>query len=176
MNLTVRRALPEDAQAIAAIGRRSFTWAFGVLYREEVLARYLEATYSVGKIARSLAKPGNVYVVAEAEGRVQGFLKLKVGGADASWQVQKLYVDPDLIQGGIGRRLMQAGEDWMRQEGAASSWLVVYRGNDRAIRFYRALGYEEAGAESHDFEDIRIEFKRMAKSYGGSATAPRQRA
>lgn len=171
MNLIVRRAISEDAETIATIGRKSFTWAFGALYREDVLARYLEATYSVDKIARSLTKPGNVYFVAEAGGRVQGFLKLKEGGA-AAWQVQKLYVDPDLIQGGIGRRLMQAGEDWMRRQGAASSWLVVYRRNDRAIRFYGGLDYQEAGTEYHDFEDIRIEFKRMAKSYGESVTIP----
>lgn len=175
MNLIVRRAIPEDAETIATIGWKSFTWAFGALYREEVLARYLEATYSIDKIAGSLTKPGNVYFVAEAGGCVQGFLKLKEGGA-AAWQVQKLYVDPDLIQSGIGRRLMQAGEDWMRRQGAASSWLVVYRGNDRAIRFYGALGYEEAGSESHDFEDIRIEFKRMAKPYGESAKTPDKRA
>ncbi|WP_243316170.1 GNAT family N-acetyltransferase [Geothrix paludis] len=164
MNTTVRGAIAGDAEAIAALGRESFSWAFGALFREDVLARYLDGTYSAEKIAGSLAKAANLYFVAEAEGRLQGFLKLKAGGPEA-WQVQKLYVDPDLIQSGIGQRLMQAGEAAMRARNAPSAWLVVYKGNDRAIRFYRGLGYAETGVEFHDFEDIRIEFRRMSKAY-----------
>ncbi|WP_243383123.1 GNAT family N-acetyltransferase [Geothrix alkalitolerans] len=163
MNTTVRSAVAGDAEAIAALGRKSFSWAFGALFRDDVLARYLDGTYSAGKIAGSLTKVANLYFVAEAEGCLQGFLKLKTGGTEA-WQVQKLYVDPDLIQSGIGQRLMQAGEAAMRTRNAPSAWLVVYKGNARAIRFYRGLGYAETGVESHDFEDIRIEFRRMSKA------------
>lgn len=168
MNTTVRGAVAGDAETIASLGRKSFSWAFGALFREDVLARYLDGTYSAGKIAGSLAKAANLYFVAEAEGRLQGFLKLKAGGTEA-WLVQKLYVDPDLIQGGIGQRLMQAGEAAMRARNAPSAWLVVYKSNDRAIRFYRGLGYAETGVEFHDFEDIRIEFRRMSKAYAPSA-------
>ena len=164
MNTMVRGAVAGDAETISALGRKSFSWAFGALFREDVLARYLDGTYSARKIAGSLAKPANLYFVAEAEGRLQGFLKLKVGGVGA-WQVQKLYVDPDLIQSGIGQCLMQAGEAVMMAREAASAWLVVYKGNDRAIRFYRGLGYADTGVEFHDFEDIRIEFRRMSKAY-----------
>lgn len=171
MNTTVRAAVPGDAEAITSLGRKSFSWAFGALFREDVLARYLDGTYSTRKIAGSLAKAVNLYFVAEAEGRLQGFLKLKAGGAEA-WQVQKLYVDPDLIQGGIGRRLMQAGEDAMNSQEAPSAWLVVYKGNDRAIRFYRGLGYVETGVEFHDFEDIHIEFRRMSKAYTPPTSTP----
>lgn len=164
-NIRVREARPGDAEAIADIGRRSFTWAFGHLYQADGLARYLEATYAVGKIAGSLAKPANLYLVAEAEGAVRGFLKLKVAAPGASWQVQKLYVDPDLIQRGLGGRLMEAGEARMIEGGAGSAWLVVYVGNARAIRFYADLGFEVAGPEFHDFETLRVEFKRMVKGY-----------
>ncbi len=164
MNLIVRPAVPGDAEAIAALGRKSFTWAFGSLFREDVLARYLDQTYAPGKIRGSLGKAANVYFAAEAEGRLEGFLKLKADGAEA-WQVQKLYVDPDRIQAGIGRGLMAAGEDLMRAQGAPAAWLVVYRGNDRALRFYRTLGYDVTGVEFHDFEDIRIEFRRMYRPF-----------
>lgn len=163
--IAVREARPGDAEAIASIGRRSFTWAFGHLYPEAVLARYLKATYAVQKIADSLAKATNVYLVAESDGQLQGFLKLKVAMGGMPWQVQKLYIDPDLIQRGFGGRLMQGGEDHMRKHGADSSWLVVYTGNDRAIRFYKDLGYEITGPEFHDFEGIRIEFRRMLKRF-----------
>jgi len=74
-------------------------------------------------------------------------------------------VDPDRIQGGIGRRLMEAGEGVMRVQGAPAVWLVVHQGNERAIPFYRALGCDVTGVAFHDFEDIRIEFRRMYKPF-----------
>jgi diamine N-acetyltransferase len=164
--MTVRPALPQDAAPIAALGRSSFTWAFGHLYRPEVLARYLDATYSEAKLAASLAKASNVYFVAEAEGVLLGFLKLKVDSPRAGgveWQTQKLYVDPALVQRGVGRALMAAGEALMRARGVEASWLVVYEGNARALRFYEDLGYREAGAQTHSFEELVVPFKVLAK-------------
>ncbi|MBP1773136.1 MAG: family N-acetyltransferase [Holophagaceae bacterium] len=170
MQAVIRPALPGDATAIASVGRESFTWAFGHLYEEGTLARYLEATYATAKIASSLEKPANTYFVAELDGRVRGFLKLKeacphpsVTGPGTPWQTQKLYVDPSLLRAGLGRRLMDAGEAWMRTRGAGSTWLVVYEGNDSAIRFYETLGFRQVGVEFHDFERLRVAFKLMEK-------------
>lgn len=171
MNAVIRSAVPEDAPAIASVGRASFTWAFGHLYQPAALDRYLDATYSTAKISHSLAKPTNAYFVAEVEGRVLGFLKLKedcphpaAPGSGTPWQTQKLYVDPGTLRSGLGRQLMQVGEAWMRVRGAGSTWLVVYKGNDPAIRFYETLGFRQVGVEFHDFEDLRVEFKLMAKT------------
>lgn len=164
MDIRVRPALSADAASIARVGRESFIWAFGHLYPQDVLDRYLENTYAAGKIASSLAKPGNVYFVAEGEGAVRGFLKLKAG-PEGVWQTQKLYVDPGAIQGGIGKRLMLAGLELMRDRGAVSTWLEVYKENGRALRFYGGLGFLEAGETEHDFETVHVEFKRMERRF-----------
>ena len=168
----VRRAHNQDVQAIAAIGRESFTWAFGHLYREEVLARYLEATYGEEKLASSLAKEANVYFVAEQDGRVAGFLKLKAGSprsgaAGVQWQTQKLYVQPGLVHGGVGRSLMAAGVALMKERGVASTWLAVYTGNERAKGFYRALGFRDVGSQTLDFEGMTVAFILMEKDLKG---------
>jgi len=167
---TVRLATLGDAARIAMVGRASFTWAFAHLFRPEVLSRYLEHTYSEQKIASSISKPQNTYFVAEPDGQVCAFLKLKRDNFHPTlagrpqWQVQKLYVEPTLIQRGLGKSLMVAGDALMRREGAACSWLEMYKGNMRALRFYSDLGYAEIGSTCHHFEDIRIDFKVLAKA------------
>lgn len=170
MSILIRPAQPEDAAGIASVGRASFTWAFGHLYQPDNLARYIEATYSTAKIAHSLTKPANHYFVAEKAGRVVGFLKLKENCPHSSlkhpgtpWQTQKLYVDPTELRTGTGRQLMGAGEERLRLRGAGSTWLVVYKGNAPAIRFYETLGFQTVGVEFHDFEELRVEFKLMEK-------------
>lgn len=96
--MSVRSAKRGDEEAITHIGRESFTWAFGHLFPADVLTRYLDATYSAGKILSSISNPNNVYFVSEAEDRVVGFLKLKRSCRhflirdSRQLQVQKIYV------------------------------------------------------------------------------------
>ena len=59
-------------------------------------------------------------------------------------EVQKLMVGAALRGQGIGRQLMEAMHDAARQRGR-SLLLLNTRLGDRAERFYRGLGYREAG-------------------------------
>lgn len=72
--MKIRRGIAGDEKAISRVGRLSFSGAFGHLFPAEVLARYLDETYSEPKIASSLSKTGSVYLVAEVEDSVVGFL------------------------------------------------------------------------------------------------------
>ncbi len=177
MSIVIRTASAADAPVIAAVGARSFTWAFGHLFTPEVLERYLAATYAEAKIRSSLARPENLFFVADANGSVDGFLKLKRGCAHPTlegrqWQLQKLYIDPDRIRSGLGLALMAAGEQAMRAEGTELAWLLVYTGNERAQAFYRRFDYRPAAGEVHDFEHIRVEFKLLVKRFGAEPTPP----
>jgi ribosomal protein S18 acetylase RimI-like enzyme len=177
MQAIVRPAAAADAPAIAAVGGRSFTWAFGHLFTPEVLGRYLAQTYSVAKIRSSQSKPEHLYYVAEAEGTILGFLKLKRNCPHPAltgrqWQLQKLYVEPDRTRHGIGLVLMAEGERAWGAEGAACTWLLVYAGNERAHAFYRRFGFLPAGSEVHDFEHIRVEFRLLVKRYTAGPALP----
>ena len=56
--------------------------------------------------------------------------------------VNYLGVDPDHQRHGYGTRMMQAAEEALRRVGAPKVNLQVRSGNDAAVAFYRALGYE----------------------------------
>lgn len=56
-----------------------------------------------------------------------------------------LAVKPALRRRGLGRRMMQAAESWLRERGAVKLNLMVRDGNPEAIGFYQQLGYEDAG-------------------------------
>lgn len=45
---------------------------------------------------------------------------------------------------GIGRALMNAGEDWLRDRGAPKVQLMVRHTNEQVVGFYARLGYEDA--------------------------------
>ncbi len=53
-----------------------------------------------------------------------------------------LAVDPDAQRGGIGRQLVAAAEEWVRERGIPKLMLMVRSDNAAVIGFYEALGYE----------------------------------
>jgi ribosomal protein S18 acetylase RimI-like enzyme len=53
-------------------------------------------------------------------------------------------VDPDRQGQGLGRAIMNAAEDWLRQAGIAKLQLLVRQENARASAFYETIGYDEA--------------------------------
>jgi ribosomal protein S18 acetylase RimI-like enzyme len=53
-------------------------------------------------------------------------------------------VAPERQRGGLGRMMMQAAEDWLKQRGVWKVQLLVRGGNAQAAKFYEQLGYHDA--------------------------------
>jgi ribosomal protein S18 acetylase RimI-like enzyme len=45
---------------------------------------------------------------------------------------------------GVGRRMVQAAEDWLRQRGIVKAQLLVRETNTKVVGFYEHLGFEVA--------------------------------
>lgn len=56
--------------------------------------------------------------------------------------VYYLGVDPAHRRKGLGRDLMLAAEQWLTERNAPKIQFMVREGNDQALDFYQALGYE----------------------------------
>jgi len=93
--------------------------------------------------------PQSTVLVAEgANGAPLGFISLKVVEdvvGVARGHVTDLAVTADARRIGVGTALMRAGEAWARDRGLPALSLDVWSTNERALTFYRRLGY---GAES----------------------------
>lgn len=68
-------------------------------------------------------------------------------------EVYALYVSPDLIGRGIGRRLLSEAHARMQDQGFAESVLWVLRDNQQARRFYERAGHRADGATQDDVYD-----------------------
>ncbi|KWV59756.1 acetyltransferase [Bradyrhizobium macuxiense] len=53
-------------------------------------------------------------------------------------------VDPNRQGKGLGRIIMAAAEDWLREAGVPKLQLLVRRENAKASAFYQTIGYEES--------------------------------
>ena len=79
-------------------------------------------------------------LVLEEDGKLLGSVSV-CHDSHRGW-VYYLAVDPAAQRGGLGRRLMRAAEDWLRQRKIPKLNIMVRPTNKGVIEFYRRLGYE----------------------------------
>lgn len=85
-------------------------------------------------------KPASDVLVAMDEGIVVG--SVMVGHDGHRGWLWYVAVDPARRKLGIGRALVRAAEDWLRQRGAPKVHLMVRETNTDVIEFYARMGYD----------------------------------
>jgi ribosomal protein S18 acetylase RimI-like enzyme len=159
-HFSLRRAVPEDAPRIAVLG--TYVW-LGTYANEgvsHVIADYLLEAFTPDVCRDRIQDPSSVVLVAEAATNLVGFLVLRYDNlyADATTEVEILYVQPSYAGSGIGTALLAAARDLAQERtGNPMFWLTVNSRNDRAIRFYRSLGLAEEGKTYFELGGTRHE-------------------
>lgn len=155
--LTFRYGTVADALMLSRFMAHAFEAAFGALNDPARLAAFLAETYTVPRQTAELEDPAMATLIAEVDGQLAGFAQVRrsgylppsVTGPDPI-ELQRFYVDPARIGGGIARPLMDRAKAEAVARGGRTFWLGVWNINARAIAFYRKAGFREVG--SHDFD------------------------
>jgi predicted N-acetyltransferase YhbS len=149
MSIAFRNARREDAAALDQLFDSVFCGTFGHLYGAEDLETFL-ASYGVGDWEKDIADPECAFRVAEADGRLAGYVKLApvtipVETARPALLLEQLYVANEHHGAGIAPALMDWAFDEARRRGAEELYLTVFTDNPRARRFYERRGFEAVG-------------------------------
>ncbi|KAI1340494.1 acyl-CoA N-acyltransferase [Xylariaceae sp. FL0016] len=86
------------------------------------------------------------------------------GGTERYWvAVQRLFVDPEMQGGGVGRGLLDEALKRARQEGFRGVWLMVWTGATVARGLYKRAGFEEIGEDGIAVGSSTLLAKVMAR-------------
>ena len=86
---------------------------------------------------------GDFLVARDADGRMIGYNWLKIEPEAHDGEIYVIGVDASAAGQGLGRRLMAAGLDRLRQRGCTSASLYVEADNAAAVHLYRSIGFAE---------------------------------
>lgn len=140
--VAIRPAAPADTSAMAEI---LSDWIAATPWMPVLHTREETDAFCAGLVPRAL--------VAEADGRVAGFL------AREGEEVDALYVAGRMRRRGIGGALLRAA-----QAAAPSLTLWTFAANAPARRFYAAHGFREVGGtrgqNAEGLPDVRLEWRR----------------
>ena len=146
----VRRAVPEDADLIAAVHVRTWQVAYRGLMPDALLDG-LSAERRAEMWRTVTAEDSAAVYVAVDDGRVVGFCGVATPSRDEDAkgdvaEIGAIYVDPDVWRRGVGRALMDVVLADLRAAGWRWLTLWVLAENEQARDFYARFGFALDGA------------------------------
>ena len=166
----LRRATPEDAEALSALASTCFIQTFGQLYSSEDLDRFIHEAYSPEVLRVELADPahptwlffleeseagatvpGSADAHTASEGKLIGYATVcpahlphpDVKPTDG--EVQRLYLLREYQGGGRGSMMLRHAIDYLLADGPRPLWIGVFSENLGAQRLYGRHGFKLVG-------------------------------
>lgn len=149
MDLTVIKASPADAPALAALGRVTFAETF-THYTPEDLAAFLDEKYQPALFQEAIEDPAQTMFKAVLRGALVGYAH--VGPCQlphpevtpACGELKRLYVKGGHQGAGIGNALLDAALGWLEKPGR-KLWIGVFSENFGAQKLYERRGFNRVG-------------------------------
>lgn len=146
--VTVRRATPDDAAAVAAVHVASWRGAYAGIVPDAYLAT-LDETDRADAWRQSLADARATTWVALSGGHTLGFATLgPARDEDAEpgdLELYAIYLDPEAWGRGVARDLIRTVLLEVPPHVPVSLWVIA--SNERAQHFYRRHGFQPDGVE-----------------------------
>ena len=144
-DLTLRPVTAGEIEALTDLWHQGWIAGHQSIVPEGLLAFRTRADFR-DRIAQSL---DSCYTTDDLD----VFIRLKGDELD------QFYVHPERIGSGLGARLMRASEALLAARGTTRAYLIASVGNDRAIGFYRRMGWDEIGTRTEAVETRDGPFK-----------------
>ncbi len=167
--MSYRLATADDALCIGALGTQVWLDTYATEGIRPALANVVLEHFSPHAVSVTLSQADVSVVVAERAGHLVGFAQIRLGvdhphtNAEASAELERLYVQERFTGQGIGGALLTQSEDLACERGARVLWLTAWVRNTRALAFYPRQGYEDTGSTFYCFNNEHFENRLFSK-------------
>ena len=166
----LRRATPEDAEALSVLASTCYIQTFGQLYSSADLDRFIHEAYSPEVLRVELADParptwlfflekseadatvpGSANAHTASEGKLIGYVTVCPAHLPhpdlkpTDGEVQRLYLLREYQGGGRGSMMLQHAIDYLLADGPRPLWIGVFSENLGAQRLYGRHGFKLVG-------------------------------
>lgn len=146
MTVTLRKAGGTDLALVVALMNAAFRGREREQRGWSTEAAYITGTRTSESLLREeIAEHAEVFVVdGEEPSRLDGCVTLK-SISDEKWYLGSLAVDPALQNSGLGRKILEAAENYAARHGASIIEITVVNVRHSLICWYERRGYQRTG-------------------------------
>jgi len=151
--MEIREARPSDADGIATAAAESLSDSYGHVLDDEAIDDVVAEWYGDDRVASELDEEATLWLVAEDDDEVVGFVQGALLDADPPvGEIHWLHVAPDARESGIARQLLGQAQETFEKRGAGVLQGDVLAANEEGWSFYEADGFDRV-----DERDVTIE-------------------
>lgn len=151
----IRAAEKSDAASLALLAARTFPLACPPAVPAADIVAHVEQELTAARFAAHLEEPGTEIFAAISGTDLIGYSMVVPTSAGAPqlpgrtpMELRRIYVDPQWHGAGVAAALMTDAVHRAASLGFDCLWLGTNKGNDRAIAFYRKMGFEVMGTRT----------------------------
>ena len=148
--IIVRRATEQDAEALSWFAAETFRETFGPDSKPSDMDAYLHEAFSPEIQREEIANGAATIILASdresSDKSLIGYVHLIAD--QAAIEMKRLYIATEWKGRGLAQLLFNEALDEGRRRGGRRLWLTVWDRNDRAIAFYKKIGFRISGRET----------------------------
>lgn len=146
-NLKVFNGNWKHHAVLADIGAQTFYETFRPHNTEEDMQKYISMAYSIAAIKQNLSKTQVHYFLGYLGNQDAGYVKLIENPKDIKldgrvMELEKIYLRRAFQGSGLATSLMNLAIEKSKELGFEKLYLGVWQENERAIAFYKKMGFE----------------------------------
>jgi ribosomal protein S18 acetylase RimI-like enzyme len=144
----VYRATKDDARILSEIGAETFIDSHKDSAPSYEIDIYVREKYNLHALNAELSGANNIIHIIKQGESIAGFSKLFINTSIPGLlpsnvsKLDQLYLLQRFHGLKLGAKLLQFNIGYAAHADQSGMWLVVWQGNDAAIRFYRKFGFE----------------------------------
>ena len=156
MEVIIRACKATEVDILRQLAFETYDQTFRSMNTVENMDKYLDAAFNRERLQQELSSPKCGFFFMYADGELSGYLKLAEAPEQSDFndpdsiELERIYVRREFQGRGLGQKLIAYAVQTARQKGKRYLWLGVWERNEKAIAFYRDVGFVLTGR--HDFQ------------------------
>lgn len=147
----IRELTVNDLPLLVEMGGASLLQSHGHSAPAAVMQQYVDKSFSPENCVAELSDTHNIFYAIFYKEAAAGYFKIifdlphPATPLQPVTKMERLYLLQEFYGLGLGQQLMQKAIHLSKEKGEKGMWLNVWKGNDRAISFYKKTGFKTVG-------------------------------
>lgn len=152
-HVIVRPLRESDAPNLRAVALEAWRYTYRNIFDQQFIENFVNRNYASERILSLFPRihAGTLdFNVAEDDSKIVGFCNIGIDGGVA--ELYRIYLLPEYIGQGLGSRLLERGEEFLREQDINTYSCFVHKDNEIGKRFYVRSGFQHIPEKDQDDE------------------------
>ena len=147
----IQKTTSQDSKLLSELGSASFLIPHGHSAPKEDIENYVTKNFSEENFKKELETSGYEYYLIYYKENIAGFSKIIFNSPNENitakkvTQMSRLYLLEEFYGLGLGKELFNFNVTLAKKNKQEGVWLAVWIENQRAITFYKKMGFKKVG-------------------------------